>query len=181
MLRVAEVWWHLPLLVLALAGLGAALSLLRSWLRTRRAKKAERIMENLYSELWDAWLLQGGRSSFCVLWEFICMILHIIENMCDRALFIQWVCWCFEVVARWCPWDIAVLSFSKSEMDLRSLGLLCEEIYMSSFIEQWRCGAGPGVSPNYSSVSPYVCGNSLFCSMNIRMNKPTQWPCMRRS
>eukprot|EP00435_Cladocopium_sp_Y103_P024854 s2552_g6.t1 len=47
------VWWHLPLLALGLAGLAVAAALARSWLRARRAKKAEGIMEELYQELWD--------------------------------------------------------------------------------------------------------------------------------
>ena len=49
-----EVWWHLPLLTLGLGGLVVACGLVHSCIRSRRAKKAEKIMEELYQELWDA-------------------------------------------------------------------------------------------------------------------------------
>ena len=51
----AEVLWHLPLLPLGFGGLAVAFVLVRSCLRRRREKKAERLMEELYDELWDAW------------------------------------------------------------------------------------------------------------------------------
>jgi len=54
------VWWHLPLLALGFGGLAVAFTLLRAWLWARKARNAERIMEKLYSELWDAWTWGHG-------------------------------------------------------------------------------------------------------------------------
>jgi len=50
-----EVWWHLPLLALGLGALGVCGGLVLSWKRSRKAKKIERILEEVYMELWDAW------------------------------------------------------------------------------------------------------------------------------
>ncbi|CAK9087741.1 Beta-glucosidase 42 [Durusdinium trenchii] len=47
------VWWHLPLVTLGLGGLAVGSKLLRLYRRSRRAKKAERILEELYNQLWD--------------------------------------------------------------------------------------------------------------------------------
>ena len=53
-----EVWWHLPLLALGLGALGVCGGLVFSWNRSRKAKKIEqmieRILEEVYMELWDA-------------------------------------------------------------------------------------------------------------------------------
>ena len=52
-----EVWWHLPLLVLGLGALGVCSGLVFFWYRSRKArpKNIERILEEVYMELWDAW------------------------------------------------------------------------------------------------------------------------------
>ena len=54
-----EVWWHLPLLALGLGALGVCGGLVFSWNRSRKAKKIEqkieRILEEVYTQLWDAW------------------------------------------------------------------------------------------------------------------------------
>ena len=47
------VWWHLPLLALGLGALGVCGGLVFSWNRSRKAKKIERILEEVYMELWD--------------------------------------------------------------------------------------------------------------------------------
>jgi len=47
------VWWHLPLLALGLGALGVCGGLVLSWKRSRKAKKIERILEEVYMELWD--------------------------------------------------------------------------------------------------------------------------------
>ena len=54
-MATSKVSWHLPLLPLGFGGLAVAFVLVRSCLRRRREKKAERIMEELYDELWEAW------------------------------------------------------------------------------------------------------------------------------
>ena len=50
-----EVWWHLPLLALGLGALGVCGGLVFCWNRSRKARKIERILEEVYMELWDAW------------------------------------------------------------------------------------------------------------------------------
>ena len=47
------VWWHLPVLALALSALTVAVHLLFRCLRSRREKKITRVMEEVYDELWD--------------------------------------------------------------------------------------------------------------------------------
>ena len=53
------VWWHLPLLALGLGALGVCGGLVFFWNRSRKAKKIEqkieRILEEVYTQLWDAW------------------------------------------------------------------------------------------------------------------------------
>ena len=55
-----EVWWHLPLLALGLGALGVCGGLVFSWNRSRKAKKIERILEEVYTQLWDSWPDQWG-------------------------------------------------------------------------------------------------------------------------
>ena len=50
-----EVWWHLPVLALALSALAAVVHLLFRCFRSRRDKKIAFVMENVYDELWDSW------------------------------------------------------------------------------------------------------------------------------
>ena len=50
-----EVWWHLPLLVLGLVALGVGGRLAFSWNSSRKARKIERTLEEVYAQLWDAW------------------------------------------------------------------------------------------------------------------------------
>ena len=50
-----EVWWHLPVLALALSALAATVHLLFRCFRSRRDKKIASVMEKVYDELWDAW------------------------------------------------------------------------------------------------------------------------------
>ena len=47
------VWWHLPLLALGTGVLLVAARLVVSHIRSRRARKAERVMDELYEKLWD--------------------------------------------------------------------------------------------------------------------------------
>eukprot|EP00435_Cladocopium_sp_Y103_P045738 s2091_g13.t1 len=52
------VWWHLPLAAIALSALAIAAHLLFRRLRSKRAKNITCVMEEVYDELWDAWI--GG-------------------------------------------------------------------------------------------------------------------------
>lgn len=47
------VWWHLPVLALALSALAAVVHLLFRCFRSRRDKKIAFVMEKVYDELWD--------------------------------------------------------------------------------------------------------------------------------
>ena len=51
-----EVWWPLSLLALGLGALAVACRLVFLWIRSRRAKKVDRILGELYESLWDAWI-----------------------------------------------------------------------------------------------------------------------------
>ena len=50
-----EVWWHLPVLALALSALAAVVHLLFRCFRSRREKNIAFVMEKVYDELWDSW------------------------------------------------------------------------------------------------------------------------------
>ncbi|CAJ1357841.1 unnamed protein product [Effrenium voratum] len=47
------VWWHLPLVALCVAGLTVAARLLHGCNRARKAGKIERLLQDMYAELWD--------------------------------------------------------------------------------------------------------------------------------
>ncbi|CAK9111010.1 Beta-glucosidase 42 [Durusdinium trenchii] len=47
------VWWHLPLLALGFGGLAVASRFAWLWIRSRRTKKMERILEKFYEVLWE--------------------------------------------------------------------------------------------------------------------------------
>ena len=51
---IAEVWWHLPLLALAVGGLAAACGLVFSCRQARKKRKIDRILDNVFEQLWDA-------------------------------------------------------------------------------------------------------------------------------
>lgn len=58
-LQRAQVWWHLPLLALGFGGLAVASRFAWLWIRSRRTKKMERILEKFYEVLWDSWINAG--------------------------------------------------------------------------------------------------------------------------
>ena len=49
-----EVWWHLPLLAVGVSCFLVAFRLVFAVLRSRRDRKVERILAELYRDLWDA-------------------------------------------------------------------------------------------------------------------------------
>ena len=92
------VWWHLPLLALGLGALGVCGGLVFFWNRFRKAKKIERILEEVYMELWDAWLILAAMglssipriSSFLMfsgdlrLIKYGCVALSLSLSLCSR-------------------------------------------------------------------------------------------------
>ena len=93
-----EVWWHLLLLALGLGALGVCGGLVFFWNRFRKAKKIERILEEVYMELWDAWLILAAMglssipriSSFLMfsgdlrLIKYGCVALSLSLSLCSR-------------------------------------------------------------------------------------------------
>lgn len=53
--KLAQVWWHLPLVALGLAAIAVAAGLLFVWLRSRNAKRIATILEEVRGGLWDTW------------------------------------------------------------------------------------------------------------------------------
>ena len=70
-----EVWWPLSLLALGLGALAVACRLVFLWIRSRRAKKVDRILGELYESLWDAWINVIMRD------QWVGHIWHILENL----------------------------------------------------------------------------------------------------